>query len=62
MLTTVTDLLNLFDLAVIGLDTFEGIQPDAPNHHIVGGQIAARRHGCGEAIGHGGPDLAAGTR
>ncbi|WP_371814915.1 acyl-CoA thioesterase [Mycobacterium sp. DL440] len=35
-------MLNLFELSALGPDTFEGTQPDPPNHHIVGGQIAAQ--------------------
>jgi acyl-CoA thioesterase II len=42
MLATLTELLNLFDLTEIGDGVFEGSQPDPPNHHIVGGQIAAQ--------------------
>jgi|SRR5271165_1883200 len=42
MLATVTELLNLLDLTEMGNDAFEGSQPDPPNHHIVGGQIAAQ--------------------
>jgi acyl-CoA thioesterase len=42
MLATLTELLNLLDLTEIGNDVFEGSQPDPPNHHIVGGQIAAQ--------------------
>lgn len=42
MLVTLADVLNLFELAALGGDTFEGTQPDPPNHHIVGGQIAAQ--------------------
>ncbi|MDV3124632.1 thioesterase family protein [Mycobacterium sp. 21AC1] len=42
MLVTLADVLNLFELAALGGDTFEGTQPDSPNHHIVGGQIAAQ--------------------
>jgi acyl-CoA thioesterase-2 len=41
MLATLTDVLNLFDLSTLAPDIFEGNQPDPPNHHIVGGQIAA---------------------
>jgi len=39
---TLSDVLNLFELTVLEPDTFEGTQPDPPNHHIVGGQIAAQ--------------------
>jgi acyl-CoA thioesterase-2 len=42
MLETLTDVLRLFDLTDVGHDSFEGTQPDTPNHHIVGGQIAAQ--------------------
>ncbi len=42
MLVTLADVLNLFELSALGPDTFEGTQPDPPNHHIVGGQIAAQ--------------------
>jgi len=42
MLLTLADVLDLFELTVLGPDTFEGTQPDPPNHHIVGGQIAAQ--------------------
>jgi acyl-CoA thioesterase II len=39
---TLTDVLNLFTLTALGGNSFEGTQPDTPNHHIVGGQIAAQ--------------------
>jgi acyl-CoA thioesterase-2 len=42
MLVSLRDVLNLFELATLGPDTFQGTQPDPPNHHIVGGQIAAQ--------------------
>jgi acyl-CoA thioesterase-2 len=42
MLETLTDVLALFDLTDVGPDAFKGHQPDTPNHHIVGGQIAAQ--------------------
>jgi len=42
MLVTLADVLRLFELTVLGPDTFEGTQPDPPNHHIVGGQLAAQ--------------------
>jgi acyl-CoA thioesterase-2 len=42
MLETLTDVLALFDLTDSGSDAFKGLQPDTPNHHIVGGQIAAQ--------------------
>lgn len=42
MLVTLADVLNLFELKAVGPDAFEGTQPDLPNHHIVGGQIAAQ--------------------
>lgn len=42
MLVTLADVLNLFELTALGPDLFEGTQPDPPNHHIVGGQIAAQ--------------------
>ncbi|BBX16970.1 acyl-CoA thioesterase II [Mycolicibacterium duvalii] len=42
MLETVAELLNLLELTVRGTDAFEGTQPDSPNHHIVGGHIAAQ--------------------
>ena len=42
MLETLSDVLRLFDLAAAGADSFLGTQPDPPNHHIVGGQIAAQ--------------------
>jgi len=42
MLVTLADVLGLFELTVLGPDTFEGTQPDPPNHHIVGGQLAAQ--------------------
>jgi acyl-CoA thioesterase II len=42
MLVTLADVLGLFELTVVGPDTFEGTQPDPPNHHIVGGQLAAQ--------------------
>jgi acyl-CoA thioesterase-2 len=42
MLTSLSDVLHLFALAGLGPDSFQGTQPDPPNHHIVGGQIAAQ--------------------
>jgi acyl-CoA thioesterase-2 len=42
MLASLADVLNLLKLAAVGTDTFQGTQPDTPNHHIVGGQIAAQ--------------------
>ncbi|CAN5815279.1 thioesterase family protein [soil metagenome] len=42
MPTTLADVLNLFTLTAVGPNSFEGTQPDTPNHHIVGGQIAAQ--------------------
>jgi acyl-CoA thioesterase-2 len=42
MPTTLTDVLDLFTLTALGDNGFEGTQPDTPNHHIVGGQIAAQ--------------------
>lgn len=41
-LTTLTDVLKLLEVEKLGPDTFKGTQPDLPNHHIVGGQIAAQ--------------------
>ncbi|MCW2652831.1 MAG: acyl-CoA thioesterase [Mycobacterium sp.] len=42
MIAVLTDLLNLLDLDEVGAGAFRGTQPDPPNHHIVGGQIAAQ--------------------
>jgi acyl-CoA thioesterase-2 len=42
MLASLADVLELFELAPLGIDTFQGTQPDPPNHHIVGGQIAGQ--------------------
>ncbi|MCW2519696.1 MAG: Acyl-CoA thioesterase [Mycobacterium sp.] len=42
MRTTLDDVVNLLQLSDLGGDAFEGTQPDTPNHHIVGGQIAAQ--------------------
>jgi acyl-CoA thioesterase-2 len=42
MLTSLDDVLNLFELEALSPDRFHGTQPDSPNHHIVGGQIAAQ--------------------
>jgi acyl-CoA thioesterase-2 len=42
VLTTLAELLALFDLVPLGGDAFRGTQPDPPNHHIVGSQIAAQ--------------------
>jgi acyl-CoA thioesterase II len=42
LLATLTDVLNSFDLSTPAPDIFEGSQPATPNHHIVGGQIAAQ--------------------
>jgi acyl-CoA thioesterase-2 len=42
MLASVADVLILFELESLGADTFQGTQPDPPNHHIVGGQIAGQ--------------------
>ena len=42
MLASLADVLNLFKLAPLDTDTFQGTQPDPPNHHIVGGQIAGQ--------------------
>jgi acyl-CoA thioesterase-2 len=41
-LTSLGDVLKLFELEELGADRFQGTQPDPPNHHIVGGQIAAQ--------------------
>jgi acyl-CoA thioesterase-2 len=42
MVVTLGDVLGLLELSALGPDLFEGVQPDTPNHHIVGGQIAAQ--------------------
>jgi acyl-CoA thioesterase-2 len=42
MLTSLGDVLELFELVELGHDTYRGTQADPPNHHIVGGQIAAQ--------------------
>ena len=42
MFASLTDVLDLFELKPLGPHTFEGTQPDPPNHHIVGGQIAGQ--------------------
>lgn len=42
MVPSLADVLGLFELARLGADTFQGTQPDPPNHHIVGGQIAGQ--------------------
>lgn len=42
MSTALADLLNLLTLEQVGATDFEGRQLDGPNHHIVGGQIAAQ--------------------
>jgi acyl-CoA thioesterase-2 len=42
MLASLADVLTLFELESLGADTFQGTQPDPPNHHIVGGQIAGQ--------------------
>jgi acyl-CoA thioesterase-2 len=42
VLSTLTDVLGLLDLRESGAGRFLGTQPDTPNHHIVGGQIAAQ--------------------
>lgn len=42
MLETVADVLELLALTGRGDDAFRGRQPDTPNHHIVGGQLAAQ--------------------
>src|ERR1700712_3499547 len=42
MLASLADVLELFELTSLGTDTFQGTQPDPPNHHIVGGQIAGQ--------------------
>jgi acyl-CoA thioesterase-2 len=42
MLKTMDDVLALFELTGNGVDAFRGTQPDTPNHHIVGGQLAAQ--------------------
>jgi acyl-CoA thioesterase-2 len=42
MLETLKDLLDLLDLTNLADDAYRGAQPDTPNHHIVGGQIAAQ--------------------
>lgn len=42
MIPTLADVLALFDLDTAGASTFRGSQYDPPNHHIVGGQIAAQ--------------------
>jgi acyl-CoA thioesterase-2 len=42
MSTTLTDVLNLLELVPLGAHDFEGAQLDSPNHHIVGGQLAAQ--------------------
>jgi acyl-CoA thioesterase II len=42
MLASLADVLELFELTPLGAGTFQGTQPDPPNHHIVGGQIAGQ--------------------
>jgi acyl-CoA thioesterase-2 len=42
MLASLADILSLFELESLGAHTFQGTQPDPPNHHIVGGQIAGQ--------------------
>lgn len=42
MRVTVGDVLNLFALDPLDPDSFRGTQLDGPNHHIVGGNIAAQ--------------------
>jgi acyl-CoA thioesterase-2 len=42
MTETVTDVLTLLELDELGGGAFRGRQPDTPNHHIVGGQLAAQ--------------------
>lgn len=39
---TLSDVLDLFTLKKLRSNSFEATQPDTPNHHIVGGQIAAQ--------------------
>jgi acyl-CoA thioesterase-2 len=42
MISTLKDLLSLFDLQQIDDTAFVGTQPDTPNHHIIGSQVAAQ--------------------
>lgn len=42
MISTLEDVLSLFDLQQIDDTAFVGIQPDTPNHHIIGSQVAAQ--------------------
>jgi acyl-CoA thioesterase-2 len=39
---TLDEVLSLLTLTDLGDDAFDGTQPDTPNHHIMGGQIAAQ--------------------
>ncbi|KKC06841.1 acyl-CoA thioesterase [Mycobacterium nebraskense] len=42
MISTLKDLLRLLDLHQTDDATFVGTQPDTPNHHIIGSQVAAQ--------------------
>jgi acyl-CoA thioesterase II len=42
MISTLEDLLRLLDLQQTDDATFVGTQPDTPNHHIIGSQVAAQ--------------------
>jgi acyl-CoA thioesterase-2 len=42
MISTLRDLLRLLDLQQTDDATFLGTQPDTPNHHIIGSQVAAQ--------------------
>ncbi|GAB4621116.1 thioesterase family protein [Mycobacterium avium subsp. hominissuis] len=42
MISTLEDVLRLLDLQQIDDTAFVGTQPDTPNHHIIGSQVAAQ--------------------
>ncbi|TVS84742.1 acyl-CoA thioesterase [Mycobacterium helveticum] len=42
MISTFTDLLRLLEVQQTDDATFVGTQPDTPNHHIIGSQVAAQ--------------------
>lgn len=42
MISTLEDVLSLLDLQQIDDAAFVGTQPDTPNHHIIGSQVAAQ--------------------
>jgi len=42
VISTLEDLLRLLDLQQTDDATFVGTQPDTPNHHIIGSQVAAQ--------------------